>query len=117
MTFLPVTAEKLRSEAEKFMAGIVTGKLPDVQKVLKECGKFEPKIELKIFLQHISEYNKKLLMSSEGCEANVQLIQAVQNCYNNCSSYNQSTQQALECLIRDIARINVIYDRVLTKNA
>ena len=116
LTFLPVTAEKLRTEAEKFMEGIVTGKLPDLQTLLKECGKFEPKIELKIFLQHICEYNKKLLMSSEGCEANVQLIQVVQNCYNNCTSYNQSIQQALECLIRDIARINVIYDRILTKS-
>ena len=117
MTFLPVTAEKLRTEAEGFMKGIVTGKLPDIQKLLKECGRFEPKIELKIFLQHICEYNKKLLMSSEGCEANVQLIKAVQNCYDNCIGYNQSIQQALESLIRDIARINVIYERVLTKNA
>ena len=113
---LPVPAEKIRSEAEAFVKSIVAGNIPDVQAVIKTCAKFEPKITLKIFLQHISAFNKNLLKTSQGCEAAAELIKIVQNCYDNCNSYNQSVQQALETLIRDIARVNIIYERVISQS-
>ena len=116
LTYLPVPAEKIRQEAEKFIENIVIGKIPDVPSLIKDCGKFEPKIELKIFLQHLCGYNKKLLKTNSGCEASAELIKVIQNCYDNCNSYNQSVQQALETLIRDIARINIIYERVISQS-
>ena len=116
LTYLPVPAVKIRQAASKFLEDSVSGKLPDIQNLLKECGKFEPKIELKLFLQYIGECRLDLLKSAQGCEASVQLIKALRTCWDNCNSYNQSVQQALETLIRDIARINIIYEKVISQS-
>lgn len=115
LSFLPVSAEKLRQSADNFLEDIVFGRLPDVQELLKECGKFEPKIELKIFLSEIAECKRKLLKTQQGCEASVELIKVLQKCWDNCNSYNQSTQQALETLVRDISKVNSTYEKIITK--
>lgn len=115
LSFLPVPAENLRQNANKFLEDIVFGRLPDVQELLKNCGKFEPKIELKIFLSEIAECKRKLLKTQQGCEASVELIKVLQKCWDNCNSYNQSIQQALETLVRDISKVNSTYEKIITK--
>lgn len=115
LSYLPVPAEKLRVTADDFIKGIVTGEFPDINQLLKECNKFDPKIEFKIFLSRILECKGLLLKTPEGCEAAQELITAVRETWENVFSFNQSIQGSLENLIREISRINQIHSKIITK--
>lgn len=115
-TFLPVPAVKIKETAQKFYKDITHGTIPQTAEVVKECGKFEPRISLKIFLNHISTLQKNLFKTQAGCEAAMETLQKLKNTWENVTMYNQSVNSALEILVRDISKINVTYGRILCED-
>lgn len=112
-TFLPVPAKTIKEEAVKFYTTITHGSIVDTGKVVEACGKFEPRIELKLFLNDITNQLKPLYNNQTGTEACAQLLQLIKNTWENVTLYNQSVTAALEILVRDISKINVLYGRIL----
>ena len=112
-TFLPVPAAKLKEEAQNYYSQIVRGSIPQTSEIVKNCGKFEPRLSLKIFLNHISTMQKPLLKSQNGCEAALESLQKIKTAWENVTMYNQSVNSALEILVRDLSKINITYGRIL----
>lgn len=112
-TFLPVPAAKLKEEAENYYSSIVNGSIPQTSEIVKECGRFEPRLGLKIFLNHIATMQKPLFKSQAGCEAAMESLQKLKATWENVTMYNQSVNSALEILVRDLSKINITYGRIL----
>jgi len=115
LSYLPVPIEKLKQFAYDFIKELTHGSIPNTSEVIKECQKFLPKIEFRLFLSEIAVCKSKLLHTPQGCLAAVELTKSVQETWENVSLYNQSIQSALENLIREISRINQTYDKIITK--
>ena len=92
----------------------MNGKIPDCEALVKTCMNFEPRVEFKIFLNGISEYVRPAMSSMAGTEACFELTRTLQQCYESVTLYNQAVKAALECLIRDINKINVLYGKVFS---
>lgn len=112
-SYLPVPSSIIKEQAKLFYSGIVKGSLPNVSQICKDCGNFEPRNELKIFLNYISELQRPLLKTENGCEAVSKTIQVLRETWENVTLYNQSVIPSLEILVRDISKINVTYGRIL----
>ena len=112
LTYLPVPAAKMREKGAAFFKNLFEGKIPDCDALVTDCQKFEPRIELKIFLNGIAECLRPLMKSQAGCEASSESIKALRNCYESVTLYNQSVKGALEVLLRDLSKINVMYGRI-----
>ena len=104
--FLPVSPETVSRCASDFLSEIIAGKIPDVSDTIKKCGKFEPRILFKLFLNAILDSLRDSFKSGGGTQAALECKEHVQNCYNNVSTYNQGIQGAFEELVRNIARTN-----------
>ena len=113
LNYLPVPAEKIRQIAEDFYSSLVKGHIPDIVKIVSDCNDFIPRVGLKIFLNHITSLQKKLLLTAEGCEAKYECSKVIQQCYQNVTLYNQRPQDSLDILVRELSRINVIYGKLL----
>lgn len=112
-SFLPVPAAKIKEQAVKFYKEIISGSIPETGVYIKECGDFSPKMEFQIFLETIAQYQRRNLNSPAGCEAAKECLEAITKCWENVTMYNQSINAALEILVRDISKINVIYGKIL----
>ena len=112
LTFLPVPADKLRAHAKNFFNSVITAKIPDCDAFVKECGDFEPRVEFKIFLNGIADCTRPFMTSMAGSQACTELSKVLRQCYENVTLYNQSVKAALECLIRDMNKVNVLYGKV-----
>ena len=108
-TFLPVSPKNIKSTAEFFYNGIRENKLIQISEIVKKCEDFEPRTMFKIFLQGILEAQKSPVDKDENsgrnAEVEIKNIQAVRQCFNNVSVYNQKPVAALEKLYRDLAGI------------
>lgn len=69
---------------------------------------------LEIFLSGLLEPGRGLLKSASGAAAAAGIVQAVQDCWNNVTVFNQSVQAALEVLVRELSKINKIHGNVLS---
>ncbi|MCQ2591706.1 MAG: DNA polymerase III [Treponema sp.] len=117
LNYLPVPVYKIREIALKdYYENILTGNIPVASEIVKSANNFEPKIELKLFLTAIAQNQKTLLKTPQGCEAASQLVKALQNCWDNVTTLNQSTGAALEVLTREISKINATNSRILSKS-
>lgn len=105
-TFLPVSLEAVSQCARNFLSEIIAGKIPDVSDTIKKCGKFEPRILFKIFLNAILDSLRASFESAGGTQTALECKEHVQNCYNNVSTYNQGIQAAFEELVRNVASTN-----------
>ncbi|MBQ9494697.1 MAG: DNA polymerase III [Treponema sp.] len=105
-TFLPVQPDVLREAASNFFSDIANGKIPDVAHTVMLCGKFDVRLELRIFLDGIARAQKKLLASAAGVEASALCMDAIRQCWNDVAIYNQSPTGALENLTRTLSKIN-----------
>ncbi len=112
LTYLPVPASKMREHGAAFFKNLFHGKIPDCDAVVKDCQQFEPRIELKIFLNGIAECIRSLMNTQKGCEACADVVKVLRECYDNVTMYNQSAKASLEILLRDLSKINVMYERV-----
>ena len=113
LTFLPVKPDFLLEKAKFFVSLVVNGHIPDIATVSKDCGSFDPRIMLKIFLNGIQLNARKLMETPAGSQAAFELSKALKDCWNNVTVYNQSVISAMEILVRDIAKINKIHGNVL----
>lgn len=102
--FLPVRPETVEKRASDFFDQIFEGKIPDIPDLVKNCGKFEPRVLLKIFLTAMEEKSRKFFESASGTQKAMVVSTALRDVWLNISTYNQSVQSALEELLCVLAR-------------
>ena len=97
------------------MNGIFHQNIPDCETVVKENNQFEPRVELKIFLNGIAQSFRPVMQTQVGAEACAQAVTVLRECYENVTLYNQSVKAALEILIRDLSKVNSLHEKVFSK--
>ena len=112
VAFLPVSPDVLKTNARDFYSCIADSRIPDYEKILKACEKFEPRVMFKIFLSEIQKSASFLFKTPDGVQALKELSEAVQLCWNNVTVYNQSVKAALEVLVRDMSKINKLHGSI-----
>ena len=112
LTYLPVTPTEIKGQARVFYNSVANRQICNIEEIVKKCEKFNPRIELRLFLSNIAAFTKPLLNSQAGTEAAAQTIQLLRNCSDNITLYNQSPASALEILMRDMFALNNTYGGV-----
>lgn len=112
LTYLPVTPSEIKGQARVFYNSVANRQIYNIEEIVKKCEKFNPRIELRLFLSNIAAFTKPLLNSQAGTEAAAQTIQLLRNCSDNITLYNQSPASALEILMRDMFALNNTYGGV-----
>ncbi|MCQ2574077.1 MAG: DNA polymerase III [Treponema sp.] len=107
MNFLPTSPAVLKGNAKLFLQSVLQAQSPDMAGLIKECGGFNPRICLKIFLSALSENLRPLLYTQGGSEILSQVSQKTLECWNYVTSYNQNPQSALENLFRELLKLNM----------
>ena len=102
--FLPVRPEIVEKRAADFFDQVFGGQIPDVADLVKACGKFEPRVLLKIFLTAVEAKSRELFSSASGVQKARAVSAAARNVWLNVSTYNQNVQSALEELLCALAR-------------
>lgn len=109
LTYLPVTPTEIKGQARVFYNSVANRQICNIEEIVKKCEKFNPRIELRLFLSNIAAFTKPLLNSQAGTEAAAQTMQLLRNCSDNITLYNQSPASALEILMRDMFALNNNY--------
>ena len=112
LTYLPVTPTEIKGQARVFYNSVANRQICNIEEIVKKCEKFNPRIELRLFLSNIAAFTKPLLNSQTGTEAAAQTMQLLRNCSDNITLYNQSPASALEILMRDMFALNNTYGGV-----
>lgn len=112
LTYLPVTPTEIKGQARVFYNSVANRQICNIEEIVKKCEKFNPRIELRLFLSNIAAFTKPLLNSQAGTEAVAQTMQLLRNCSDNITLYNQSPASALEILMRDMFALNNTYGGV-----
>ena len=112
LTYLPVTPSEIKGQARVFYNSVANRQICNIEEIVKKCEKFNPRIELRLFLSNIAAFTKPLLNSQAGTEAAAQTRQLLRNCSDNITLYNQSPASALEILMRDMFALNNTYGGV-----
>ena len=112
LTYLPVTPSEIKGQARVFYNSVANRQICNIEEIVKKCEKFNPRIELRLFLSNIAAFTKPLLNSQTGTEAAAQTMQLLRNCSDNITLYNQSPASALEILMRDMFALNNNYGGV-----
>ena len=112
LTYLPVTPTEIKGQARVFYNSVANRQICNIEEIVKKCEKFNPRIELRLFLSNIAAFTKPLLNSQAGTEAAAQTMQLLRNCSDNITLYNQSPASALEILMRDMFALNNTYGGV-----
>ena len=112
LTYLPVTPTEIKGQARVFYNSVVNRQICNIEEIVKKCEKFNPRIEMRLFLSNIAAFTKPLLNSQAGTEAAAQTMQLLRNCSDNITLYNQSPASALEILMRDMFALNNTYGGV-----
>ena len=112
LTYLPVTPTEIKGQARVFYNSVANRQICNIEEIVKKCEKFNPRIELRLFLSNIAAFTKPLLNSQTGTEVAVQTMQLLRNCSDNITLYNQSPASALEILMRDMFALNNTYGGV-----
>ena len=101
-SFLPVSSEEIFSVARAYLGDILEGKIPVSAKIVKACADFESAFLFKAFLIGIQEAAKDF--SNPLCaEFALRNLEAIRECYNSVTIYNQSAVAAIDRLTRDLA--------------
>lgn len=112
LTYLPVTPSEIKGQARVFYNSVANRQICNIEEIVKKCEKFNPRIELRLFLSNIAAFTKPLLNSQAVTEAVAQTMQLLRNCSDNITLYNQSPASALEILMRDMFALNNTYGGV-----
>ena len=112
LTYLPVTPSEIKGQARVFYNSVANRQICNIEEIVKKCEKFNPRIELRLFLSNIAAFTKPLLNSQTGTEAAAQTMQLLRNCSDNITLYNRSPASALEILMRDMFALNNTYGGV-----
>jgi len=106
MTFLPVSPDVIKEQALEFMNCVILGRAPDFGSLIKTCGNFNPRIQLKLFLQYLNGLLRPLMYSQGGAEILSEVSAKTLECWTNVTGYNQNPQGALENLFREFLKLN-----------
>lgn len=107
LTFLPVHPDIIEKQSKVFFDSIAKRSIPNIAEIVKKCESFNPRIELKLFLNGIAKCQRKLLTTPEGTEVAVETTKLLRECWDNITMYNQNPVSALEILLRDLSSLNV----------
>lgn len=107
MNFLPTLPSVLKENAKEFLSSVISGKAPDISEIVKKCGNFEPRIEMKLFLLDLSSLLKPLMYTQGGSEILAEVNAKCLQCWNNITSVNQKPLPALENLFRELLKLNM----------
>lgn len=107
LTFLPVSPADIKKETENFILEISKRSIPDITQLVKKCGDFYPRIELKLFLNNIAVLQKKLLFSQAGTEFSAKSMELLRKCWENVTLYNETPVAALEILLKELSVLNI----------
>lgn len=114
-TFLPVPPQQIFENAQIFFKSICERKIPDIAEIVKKCGNFSPRIELKLFLSHIAKMQKKMIYTQCGAEVCAKSLKLLLECWEHITLYNQSVNSAFENLLKAMSVLNVQNDGVFSK--
>ena len=109
LTFLPVKPEEIKAQSDLFFDSIVNHNLPNISDLVKKCGAFNPRVELRLFLENLILRTRAMNSTPNGSEAAFEFTSLVRSCSDNIMLYNQTPQGALELLLRDAAALNKNY--------
>ena len=109
LTYLPVTPSEIKTQARIFYNSVANRQICNIEEIVKKCEKFNPRIELRLFLSYIAMFTKPLINTQAGAEAGAQTLQLLRNSNDNITLYNQSPSSALEILLRDMFALNNTY--------
>ena len=107
LQYLPVSPETIKEQANIFYNSIANRQIPDINSIIKKCGGFSPRIELKLFLNYLALEQRNLMFSQCGCETSAKCMELLRNCWDNITQYNQTPLASLEILLRDMSVLNV----------
>ena len=106
LTYLPVSPNEIKAQAKTFYNSVAGHQICNIEEIVKKCEKFNPRIELRLFLSFIASFMKPLMNTQAGAEAGAKAMQLLRDCNDNITLYNQSTVSALEILLRDMFALN-----------
>ena len=106
LTFLPVSPDLVKAQADKFYKAIANRQIPEIAEIVKNCNDFTPRVELRLFLRYLIEAEKPLRNFPAGCEFAAKSMELLKICWENITLYNQNPNSALEILLRDMSALN-----------
>ena len=106
LTYLPVSPNEIKAQAKTFYNSVASRQICNIEEIVKKCEKFNPRIELRLFLSFIASFMKPLMNTQAGAEAGAKAMQLLRDCNDNITLYNQSPVSALEILLRDMFALN-----------
>lgn len=106
LTYLPVTPSEIKAQARILYNSVASRQICNIEEIVKKCEKFNPRIELNLFLADLAYFMRPMLNSQAGSEAASQAMQLLRNCSDNITLYNQAPVSALEILLRDMFALN-----------
>lgn len=104
LTFLPVAPAKIMEQAQIFFDAVVKKSIPDLAAIVKECGNFSPRVELKLFLTDLALLFKPYRNTQRGAEMCARIMELLRQCQDNIIMYNQTPASAFEILFRDMRK-------------
>ena len=113
LTFLPVTPNEIKAQAKLFYNSVAKRQICNIDEIVKKCEKFNPRVELKLFLSYIAAFMKPISNTQRGAEACAKAMELLRNCSDNITLYNQSPVSALEILLRDMFALNNSFGGVI----
>lgn len=106
LTFLPVTPSEIMSQARIFYNSVARRQICNIDELVKNCEKFYPRLELRLFLSDLIGFMRPMFNSQAGSEAAAKAMELLRNCNDNITLYNQNPVSALEILLRDLFALN-----------
>lgn len=107
LTYLPIKPDIIKAQADLFFDSIANRKIPKIEEIVKACGNFKPRVELKLFLNFLTFRQKALRNTPEGTEASAECLNLIRAAWDNVNLYNQTPQATLEILLKDMSALNV----------
>lgn len=107
LTFLPKPPSEINENAQLFLGSVIQAQAPDFAAIVKNCGGFNPRIELRIFLESLMDLLKPLRKTQAGCEVLSQTSAKCLECWTCVTNVNQNPQSALENLFRELLKLNM----------
>ncbi len=107
MNYLPKPPSVLNENAREFLHYVIEAHAPDLSAMVKNCGGFNPRIELKLFLQSLYDNLRPLMYTQGGAEVLSEAVKKCLECWTNVTGFNQNPQNALENLFREFLKLNL----------
>lgn len=107
LNFLPVTPDEIINQSDVYFDAVANRSIPEISDIVKSCDNFNPRIILKIFLQNILNRCRKFMYTQQGSEVCAKVVEALRECQDNITLYNQTPISALETLLKKLTFLNV----------